>query len=450
LVTVNKGWSADDLATACDGDLVFSREGAASGFAIDSREVTEGDLFIGIPGERTDGGSLAAAAVSAGAWGALVAPEHGQSVADAGGAAIVHPDPVAALGRIAAEHRQRLGCKVIGITGSSGKTSTKDILSAILSAAAPTVASRGNRNTEIGMPLEILRADEHTRFLVLEMAMRGSGQIAQLERIARPDVGVLVSIGPAHLDLLGSIEAIAAAKAELIAGLDPGATTVLPAAEPLLDPHLREDLTTLTFGAGGDIHEVSADGRELVVDVCGEAFEIAVNFDQPHNRLNLLAALGAATAVGVRPPRNLDVSFSSMRGDRIAINRQIVLIEDCYNSNPSSLEAALGDLAMEAGRRGGRSVALLGDMLELGPKEREFHLQAGVNAQICGVDLLITVGERASAMLEGFTGKTASFGSAATAADSVGELLENGDTVLIKGSRGVGLEVISRRLSEVH
>ena len=443
------GWTALALAEACDGELFADREGGATGFAIDSREVTEGDLFIGIPGERTDGGSLAAAAVSAGAWGAVVAPEHAESVAAAGGAVIVHQDPVAALGLIAAQHRQSLNCKVIGVTGSSGKTSTKDILGAILSGAGPTVASRGNRNTEIGMPLEILRATEQTRFLVLEMAMRGAGQIAQLERIARPDVGVVVSIGPAHLDLLGSIEAIAAAKAELVAGLEPGASAVLPVGEALLTPHLREDLVTLRFGPGGDVQAVSADGRELVVRIGSDEFEVGVNFDQPHNRLNLLAALAAANAVGVRPPRNLEVSFSSLRGDRIAINREIMLIEDCYNSNPASLAAGLDDLAMEAGRRGGRCVAVLGDMLELGPLERDFHVKAGAEAERAGVDLLVTVGTLASAMTDGFGRATASFGTAAEAADSLAELLEDGDTVLVKGSRGVGLELVSRRLAEV-
>ena len=446
---MNSKWTAVALAEASEGQLFKDSPGSAAGFAIDSREVAEGDLFVGIPGERTDGGSLAAAAVEGGAWGALVAPEHAESVAAAGGAVIAHSDPVAALGAIAAHHRRALGCKVIAITGSSGKTSTKDILHAVLANSAQTIASRGNRNTEIGMPLEILRADESTQFMVLEMAMRGAGQIAELERIASPDVGVIVSIGPAHLDLLGSIEAIAAAKAELIAGMDEGSVVLVPAAESLLAPHLREDLVTLTFGPGGDVYEVSADGRELVVSVSGDQFEISVDFDQPHNRLNLLAALGAANAVGVRPPRNLEVDFSSLRGDRIAINRQIVLIEDCYNSNPASLAAGLDDLALEAGRRGGRSVAVLGDMLELGPLEREFHVEAGAKAEASGVDLLITVGKLAGLMREGFGRTAASFESASEAADSVLDLLEDGDTVLVKGSRGVGLEAISRRLVEV-
>jgi UDP-N-acetylmuramoyl-tripeptide--D-alanyl-D-alanine ligase len=305
-------WTPAALSDACGGEVVSGRDGSPTGFTIDTREVTEGDLFIGIPGQRTDGGSLAAAAVQGGAWGAIVAPQHGAAVAEAGGAAIVHPDPAAALGLIAAAHRRTLDCQVIGVTGSSGKTSTKDILSAVLSGSGPTVASRGNRNTEIGMPLEILRADSQTRFLVLEMAMRGAGQISQLEQIAKPDVGVVVSIGPAHLDLLGSIEAIAAAKAELIAGLHRDATAVVPAAEPLLEPHLRDDLRTLRFGPGGDVYEVAAEGRDLVISLCGDQFEISVNFDQPHNRLNLLAALAAAYAVGVRPPRNLEVEFSSL------------------------------------------------------------------------------------------------------------------------------------------
>lgn len=439
-------WSAAAIASACGGDLVQDAPDGAGGFAIDTREVKSGDLFIGVPGARVDGGALAADAFDAGAWGVLVRPLHAEAAAGCGGAVVAHPDPVAALGRIAEGHLRRLSCRVIGVTGSSGKTSTKDILASILAQAGGTVATRGNRNTEIGMPLEILRADAQTRFLVLEMAMRGRGQIAELARIAKPDVGVIVSIGPAHLDLLGSIEEIAAAKSELIAGLEPGRTVIIPAGERLLEPHLRPDLKTVRFGPGGDVKMVRESGRELEIDLHGERLEVHVNFDQPHNRLNLLAALAAAGAVGVRTGRDLQVAFSALRGDRLALSDGIVLIDDCYNSNPSSLAAGLSDLAAESGRRGGRSVAVLGDMLELGPAELEFHRQAGCDAAAAGVGFLVTVGRRAESMADGFEGPSEHFADAEAAAGGLSALLKPGDTVLIKGSRGVGLEAVARRL----
>ena len=196
---------------------------------IDSRDAGPGTLFVGLPGEHVDGGSFAAAALAAGAWGVLVAPDHadgsvpGDASLPGDGAVLVADDPLTALQRLATAWRRQLGAKVIGVTGSTGKTSTKDLLLGVLSPYRLTVVSQANFNTEIGLPLQILAAPAGTEVLVLEMGMRGPGQIAELARIAEPDVGVIVSIGPVHLELLGSIEAIAAAKAELIAALAPGA-----------------------------------------------------------------------------------------------------------------------------------------------------------------------------------------------------------------------------------
>ena len=229
---------------------------------IDSREAQPGDLFVGLRGEHVDGGAYAEQALRAGAWGVLVAPEHAR--AQAGGAVLAHPDPLAAMQLLAREWRKALGeegAKVVAITGSTGKTSTKDILAALLRDAkeelgGDTVASQANLNTEIGLPLTVLAAPAGTKALVLEMAMRGKGQIAELTAIARPEVGVIVNVGPVHLEQLGSLEAVAAAKAELIAGMAPGSTVVVPAGEPLLEPHLRADQHTVTFGEGGDVELV--------------------------------------------------------------------------------------------------------------------------------------------------------------------------------------------------
>src|SRR3954468_14422214 len=217
---------------------------------IDSRDVRAGDLFVGLPGANVDGGAFAAQALADGAWGVLVAPEHAEGLA---GRVLVADDPLRALQDMATAWRRELGAKVIGITGSTGKTSTKDILFGMLRAHRRTIATPQNLNTEIGLPLTVLGAPAGTEVLVLEMGMRGAGQIAELAQIAEPDVGLIVSIGPVHLELLGTVERIAAAKAELLAGLPEGGVAVVPANERLLEGLIPPHVRVVTFGDGGDV-----------------------------------------------------------------------------------------------------------------------------------------------------------------------------------------------------
>ncbi len=292
------------------------------------------------------------------------------------------------------------------MTGSTGKTSTKDLLLALLAPHRLTVASRANFNTEIGLPLEILGAPQGTEVLILEMAMRGVGQIAELARIAQPDVGVIVSVGPVHLELLGTIEAIAAAKAELIAELVPGSTAIVPAGEELLLPHLRDDLNTITFGERGDVRLSVSEGRRLEIDARGELITLEVSFDQAHLQRNLLAAVAAAQAVGVTPHGHVELALSAGRGQRWALPGGVTVIDDCYNANPMSVRAALEDLAATAQREHhSRRVAVLGDMLELGPTERELHAEIGTEARASGVDLLVTVGPPGSGHVRAVSGR---------------------------------------------
>ena len=431
-----RDWSPERLAAAAGATLAAAplrheRSGPPGPLrvAIDSRDVRPGDLFVGLPGTRTDGGRFASSALHAGAWGVVVAPQH---VSDARcapvGVVISADDPLAALQSLARAWRRALGAQVVAITGSTGKTSTKDLLAAMLRQDRRVVASEQNRNTEIGLPLTILGAPAGTEALVLEMAMRGSGQIAELTAIAEPDVGVIVNVGPVHLELLGSLEAIAAAKAELLYDMRPGATAVLPAQEPLLDVHRRDDLRIVTFGEGGDV--ASLDGLELP-------------FASAHQRLNALAALAAARAVGAHPRGMLDVTLSALRGERIELPGPLVVIDDCYNANPMSMRAALVDLRASAE---GRRVAVLGDMLELGPEAVRFHEEAGAAAQDAGVDVLVAVGPLAAHMRGGFGGELHAVPDAAAAAQLACGLVAPGDTVLVKASRGVGLEVVAQRL----
>jgi UDP-N-acetylmuramoyl-tripeptide--D-alanyl-D-alanine ligase len=458
-------WNAARIAQAAGARLIAepSPGGASSTLTgepgprrtvIDSRAVARGDLFVGLRGEHVDGGEYGAQALAAGAWGVLVANVHAEralaaALAGPGGAVLVHPDPLQGLQALARAWRRELqarGAVVVAITGSTGKTSTKDILAAVLGARLRTVASPENFNTEIGLPLAVLAAPAGTEALVLELAMRGAGQISQLTEIAEPDVGVIVNVGPVHLQLLGSIEAIAAAKGELIAGMVAGGTVVVPADEPLLEPHRRVDVRTVTFGAGGDVafEEQARPGGEVLIRHGVQRIVLRPSFSQRHNLSNLLAAVAAARALGITPEGDVEVRFSALRGERVALPGAITLVDDCYNANPMSMRAAIDDLAETAPAR---RVAVLGDMLELGHEAGpSLHREVGAYAAARGVEVLVTVGPLAAAIGETFPGETHSVPDAEAAAELLGVLLREGDTVLVKGSRGVGLERVAQAL----
>jgi UDP-N-acetylmuramoyl-tripeptide--D-alanyl-D-alanine ligase len=453
-------WGAPEVAALAGAELVGPRApgGAADAaplrVVIDSREAREGDLFVGLAGARSDGADHAPEALANGAWGVLVTPAKSAAsleAAQGGGAVLAHADPLLALQRLARAWRAELGAKVVAITGSTGKTSTKDILAALL-AGSPgpglrTVASPENYNTEIGVPLTILAAPRGTEVLVLEMAMRGPGQIAELTAIARPDVGLILNIGPVHLEQLGSLDAVAAAKAELIAGLAAGATIVVPVNEPLLDPYRREDLRTITFGTGGDVELAQVSDRgELLIRADGRSLRLRPSFAQAYNRRNLLAAVAVAEALGVEPDGRLEVHFSALRGERLQLPGGVLLINDCYNANPMSMRAALDDLAATARAR---RVAVLGDMLELGSEEHELHRELGEYAAARGVEVLITVGARAKTMSDALRAGSVEVHwarDAEEAATLVPTLLRAEDTVLVKGSRGMRLELVAEVL----
>jgi UDP-N-acetylmuramoyl-tripeptide--D-alanyl-D-alanine ligase len=444
-----RNWDAGVLARNAGARLVAG--GSESGperAVVDSRAAGADELFVGLPGANADGGAFARQALGAGAWGALVSPAHADDAQAAGrGVVLVADDPLAALQSLARAWRRQLGARVVAITGSTGKTSTKDILATLLETQLRTYASPQNYNTEIGLPLALLQAPDGTEAVVVEMGMRGPGQIAELAAIAEPDVGVITNVGPVHLELLGSVEAIANAKAELLRALPANGIAVVPAGADLLAPHLRQDLRTVTFGPGGDVHLVEATGDGVVVAVGERSIALQPSFTQAHNLLNLLAAVAVAEALGVAHEGPLDVTFSALRGERLSLPGDVVVVNDCYNANPMSMRAALDDLAASAH---GRTVAVLGDMLELGPDERRFHEEIGRHAADRGVDVLVAVGQLAEGMSEGFGGDSHRVGSAAEAAALVPGLLEPGDTVLVKASRGIGLEAVADALARNH
>jgi UDP-N-acetylmuramoyl-tripeptide--D-alanyl-D-alanine ligase len=425
---------ADWIAAAAGARLAQGADGAPRRVVIDSRSVGPGDLFVGLAGTRSDGGQFAAGALDAGAWGVLVAPAWAAGAA--GGAVLVADDPLAALGRLARGWRRELGASVIAVTGSVGKTSTKELIAALLAPQRRVVASRANFNTDIGMPLEILAAAEGTEVLVLEAAMRGFGQIATLAAICEPDVGVITNIGPVHLEQVGSLEGVARAKAELLPGVS---CAVVPAGETLLEPYLG--LNVVRFGDGGDVR---LDGDTVVAH--GESLDLELAFTARHHRVNALAAVAAALAVGVRPAGRVEPPTGYLRGERVELPNGATIVNDCYNASPLSMRAALDELASH--ETAGRRVAVLGDMLELGAESEALHREIGGVAAAAGVELLVSVGAESLAMLDTFDGESYAVTDAREAAALVGELIEPGDVVLVKGSRGVGLELVAEALQE--
>jgi UDP-N-acetylmuramoyl-tripeptide--D-alanyl-D-alanine ligase len=488
-------FTPEQIAEVCGARLLAGDPSPASAddmpqrAVVDSREVRRGDLFVGLPGEQVDGGTFAAQAAAAGAWGVLTSPEHAKFAVISSDAAVrvfAVDDPLLALGLFARARVDRLhaaGCMVLAITGSTGKTSTKDILLALLEPhfRGTVHGSPRNYNTDIGLPLAVLGAPDGTRALVLEMAMRGPGQIKQLCEIAQPQIGVITNIGPVHLELLGTVEDVAEAKAELIAALPPDGVCVVPAFAEALRPHLRREVRTITFGswssgesgsasdvervaqAAADIRVLAAtpaevDGQrglraEIAIGADHAVFEF--NFRQAHNLVNSLAAIGAGRAAGV-PVQSLvegarQVQFSELRGEEVELPSGAVVVNDCYNANPISMRAALDYLAdLAAERQAPRAVAVLGEMAELGSGGPEFHREMGAHAATTGVKVLVAVGELGDDYVQGYgdAGDVHRAADASEAAVLVRDLIEPGDAVLVKGSRSVGLESVATSLMD--
>ena len=416
-------WDAAAIASAAGARVVRDAPAGPSRAVIDSREVLLDDLFVGLRGENDDGGRFAAGALEAGAWGVLVDSAWADIPGE--GAVLVADDPLVALQSLARAWRRSLGVPVIGVTGSVGKTTTKELIAALLTPQRHVHASRANFNTEIGLPLELLAAPGDAEVLVLEMAMRGSGQISELAAIAEPDVGVITNIGPVHLELLGSIENIAAAKAELLAHVR---VAIVPEDEPLLDGLIPDEVEVVRFGS------------EPLPP------ELVLPFSSEHMLRNARAAVAAARAVGVTPTGEIDWVAPELRGQVIDLPGGARVLNDCYNANPLSMRAALSDLSSQDAE--GRRIAVLGDMLELGPDELDLHRSIGAAAGEAGVDVLVTVGPLAVAMLDAFDGEGHAVADAGEAAALAADLVQPGDVVLVKASRGIGLEVVAERLAD--
>jgi UDP-N-acetylmuramoyl-tripeptide--D-alanyl-D-alanine ligase len=427
----------DDVRRLASGDVRSAEAETVTGVQIDSRRIEPGDLFV---------------AVGRGS-------EYVDDALAAGAAAVLRPDdPFTALAALGKEVRSRSSAKVVAVTGSTAKTSTKDILGALCAPHARTVVAEGSQNNELGLPLTLCRLEPDSQAAIVEMGMRGVGQIAELCAIARPDIGVITTVGPVHLELLGTVERVAQAKAELIAALPPGGTAVVPAGERHLDPYLqRDDIEIVRFGDGGDVslaYFTSKDGSSrLKVEAFGRPLTIEFSFSGRHNATNALAALAAYKALGLplgkaqRGARR--VKLSRWRGEEVPLPGEGILINDCYNANPLSMTAALEHLAERAGEH--RKVAVLGDMAELGAGAAAYHREVGAAASRAGVDVLLAVGPLAKSYLEGARGVPATRWAPTVdqGLAALRQILRPGDFVLVKGSRSMGLEAIGEAVAVV-
>ena len=459
---------AGELARECAGRMTsgLTEDAVFDTVSTDSRTVPPGALFVALPGDQYDGRAHIEEAIDRGAMGIVAVPDNKYSFIKRIPEDYFHitlievDDALRAYQAIAKAARRRFSATVIAVTGSTGKTTTKEMIAAVLSSRGKTFASPENENNEIGLPAAILKVDEDTQFLVLEMGMRGTGQIAELVAVARPHIGVITNVGVTHYELLGSEQGIAEAKAELAEGLTAKGTLIINADDKWSG--LMKDKTrarVVTFGT----HEadVTADGIRLDKDarasftvraaLTGEkiSFAVALTIPGEHNVANALAAAATGLLLEVEP-HGIAAGLSAVsspinRLEVIQSSRGYTVINDSYNASPTSMEAAIKTLAdTTADRR----VAILGDMLELGEVSAVAHEAAGRLCAGSGVDFLYAVGERAKGIAEAAvdagmpTEHVVIVGTVDSACDRLGKELQSGDTILVKASRALGFERI--------
>ncbi|MUL40842.1 UDP-N-acetylmuramoyl-tripeptide--D-alanyl-D-alanine ligase [Streptomonospora sp. PA3] len=435
---------------------------------IDSRRAEPGSLFVALGGERVDGHDYARSAVAAGAAAVLgsrpvAAP---QLLTDGGDEGVI-----AALGRLArAVAGELTGADIVGITGSSGKTTTKDLMAQVLGGLGPTVAPSGSFNNEIGHPLTVLRADADTRFIVLEVAARGIGHIAHLCRIAPPRIGVVLNVGSAHMGEFGSREAIAQAKGELVEALpaaDEGGVAVLNADDDaVIGMAGRTAARVVSYGLAPGAHvraedvELDAAGRAaFTLHIGGRSAPVRLALVGAHQVHNALAVAAVAAETGMEPA---DIAAALAEAGPLSRWRMevaeapggVTVVNDAYNANPESVAAALNTLEAIGGQGARRTHAVLGVMAELGEKSAEEHRRAGALAARSGVATLVVVGEEAAPAAEGagaepdWAGEVLRVRDADEAAAALRARLRQEDVVMVKGSRVAGLEKVAELLTE--
>jgi UDP-N-acetylmuramoylalanine--D-glutamate ligase len=454
------------IADAVSGRLVSGdRATVVDGVSIDTRRLKAGELYVAIRGERYDGHDFVAAAFEAGACGAIVSRPIGElpGALAAGRAVIVVPDGTGALQRLARWVRRASGARVVAITGSAGKTTTKDVAAAFLGLRHRVMQTVGNLNNHIGLPLSLLELRHGADVAVVELGMNHAGEISRLVAISEPDVRVWTNVADVHLEFFASVDAIADAKAEVMEGATPDSVLVANADDPRVTTRVvRFPGRVITFGSAegasvraSAIEERGIDGMAADVRTGAGRVRLEVPLLGRGNLQNVVAAVAIAAHFGVPLEAMADraptIRAASHRGDVLRLDRGVVLVDDTYNSNPRALQGALAVIAAE--QRLGRRVAVVGEMLELGAASVPLHEACGRAAAESGLSLLITVGGEAARALgraaveAGMPGAAVRHAdSSADAADMAAALVQPRDLVLVKGSRGIGTEAVVDRL----
>ena len=418
-----------------------------TGWSVDTRTVAQGDLFFALRGPNHDGNAYVDDALRKGAVAAIVDEKIGS--ARENDPVLVVPDSLVALQKIAAWARNQWNGEVVGVTGSAGKTSTKDVIAEMLAVKMPVAKTIGNFNNHVGVPLSILRLSAEARVAVLEIGMNHAGEIRDLAAIARPRIGVVTNVGHAHMEAFDSIEGVAAAKRELIEALPPDGIAVLNADDPLVarfgDVHKGR---TITFGTneGADVR-----AEQVEVTSAGVRFEVnRIRFESRllgrHSVLNLLAGIAVAELYGIQPEQLTGVvsglSAGSMRGQRF-VHNDILILNDCYNSNPDAARAMI-DVLRETPAK--RRIAVLGEMLELGHWAESLHRDVGDYVANCGIDVLVGIRGAARYLVDAARQADHAvdaaffFPDTTAAGDYLRQIARPGDVILFKGSRGAHVE----------
>ncbi len=453
-----------DIARACSGIILRGKGRAGrrpAGISTDTRSLRRGELFVALKGERHDGHDFLRQALDKGASGLLLSamPASLAGLPDAGSAVIIKvSDTLRALQEVSMLVRQGSACVAIGITGSCGKTTTKDFLHSILGRRHSVVASLKSHNNEVGVPLTLLRLRPDTEFALVEMGSRGPGHLSELARLVKPSLGVITNIGRAHLKTFGDLRGVMRAKGELLRALPPEGTAVLNADDAFFrELRALSPCPVISFGTAEHAEVRAADirseaggaGVSFVLSLRGgDVRRVRMSMPGRHMVSDALAAAAAAEAVGADPDEIegglMNAVATEWRMEMVRMGREITVLNDSYNANPESMRAALE--AMRDMARTTRAIAVLGDMAELGEISEEAHREVGRMAVDCGIDIIIAVGRRARSIARAARESGLPKGSVFTtagvdeAAAILRAIMEPGDVVLIKGSRFMGME----------
>ena len=445
-------FTIDEISEITKGKLLNLRANAraAAGVSIDSRTIKNGEIFVAIPGEKYDGHDFIGAAIKKGAAGVVFSKKIDRDFNPEGNIFFIKVgDTLKALGQLASFHRRRFDIPAIAVTGSNGKTTTKEMIAAVLGNGWHPLKNSGTQNNLIGVPLTLFKLTDAYESLVVELGMNKKGEIGKLAEISRPNIGVITNVGPSHLQYLGDLDGVYQAKKELLDFLGRGNIALLNGDDPLLSRFKRQDLKIIRFGIekGADFRAegIAMDGRDWSFRVAGEPYSLRL--PAYHDIYNALAAISVGTLFNI-PPKEMRETLA----DYVSLDKRMVrgiiegveFIDDTYNSNPLSMRSAIATLSSYNAK--GCKILISGDMLELGPKSAYYHSKIGELVAESGIDKFISVGKLArnsfaaakrKGMQDIWFCKTSE-----EAASVLREVVKPDDVVLVKGSRGMQMEEV--------